>query len=161
MEINKFERYWLIAVGLTLGAFIAATIVAVTVFGIRLPSPVERVNPQRLDQTIFASPGVRKIADNRYEAVIVAKSWAFNAGPEAGSPPVLRFPRRSQVTFYVTSQDVLHGFQIEGHTINLELVPGHVARATINFNRPGEYNIICNHYCGAGHHVMYGTIIVE
>jgi cytochrome c oxidase subunit 2 len=100
MEINKFERYWLIAVGLTLGAFVAATIVAVAVFGIRLPSPVERVNPQRLDQTIFASPGVRKIADNRYEAVIIAKSWAFNAGPEAGSPLSCASPvaRRSRFT---------------------------------------------------------------
>jgi heme/copper-type cytochrome/quinol oxidase subunit 2 len=138
MEINKFERYWLIAVGLTLGAFTAATVLAVTVFGIRLPVPVERVDPQRLEQ-----------------------SWVFDAGPEAGNPPVLRFPRRSQVTFYVTSQDVMHGFQIENHTINLELVPGQVARATVNFNRPGKYHIICNHYCGAGHHVMYGTIIVE
>jgi len=93
--------------------------------------------------------------------VIIAKSWAFNAGPEAGSPPVLRFPRGSQVTFYVTSQDVMHGFQIERHTINLELVPGQIARATANFNRPGKYSIICNHYCGAGHQVMYGTIIIE
>lgn len=161
MEINKLERYWLIAVGITLGAFVAATIIAVTVFGIRLPAPVERIDPQRLDQTIFANPGVRKIADNRYEAVIVAKSWAFDAGPEAGNPAVLRFPRGSQVTFYVTSKDVMHGFQIEKHTLNLELVPGQVARATANFNRPGTYHIICNHYCGAGHQVMYGVIIVE
>lgn len=161
MELNKLERYWLIAVGVTLGAFVAATVVAVTVFGIRLPSPVERIDPRRLDETVFATPGVRQIAGNRYEAYLVAKSWAFDAGPEAGNPATLRFPRGSQVTFYVTSVDVMHGFQIEKHTVNLELVPGQVARATANFNRPGTYHIVCNHYCGAGHQVMYGVIIVE
>lgn len=161
MELNKLERYWLIAVGVTLGAFVAATVVAVTVFGIRLPSPVERIDPRRLDETAFATPGVRQIAGNRYEAYLVAKSWTFDAGPEAGNPATLRFPRGSQVTFYVTSVDVMHGFQIEKHTVNLELVPGQVARATANFNRPGTYHIICNHYCGAGHQVMYGVIIVE
>jgi cytochrome c oxidase subunit 2 len=104
---------------------------------------------------------VRQLADNRYEAYLVAKSWTFEAGPDAGNPPTLRFPVGSQVTFYVTSKDVMHGFQIEEHTANLELVPGQIARTTTRFNRPGTFDIICNHYCGAGHAIMYATIVVE
>ncbi|MCS6772906.1 MAG: cytochrome c oxidase subunit II [Anaerolineae bacterium] len=161
MELNKLERYWLIAVGVVLGAFTAATIVALLFFNIRLPSPVERIDPQRLEETEFARPGIRRLTGSRYEAYIVAKSWAFEVGPDAGTPPTLRFPAGSEVTFYVTSKDVMHGFQIEGHTANLELVPGQIARTTARFNRPGRYNIICNHYCGAGHHLMYATILVE
>ncbi len=161
MEINKIERYWLTAVGAMLGAFTAATIVALLFFGIRLPSPVDRIDPQRLEETEFANPGVRQLAGNRYEAYIVAKSWAFEAGPDLGNPPTLRFPLGAEVTFYVTSKDVMHGFQIEGHTANLELVPGQIAKVTTRFNRPGEYAIICNHYCGAGHSIMYATIRVE
>lgn len=161
MEINKLERYWLIAVSAVLGGFAAATLVAVTVFGIRLPNPVERINPQFLEQTEFAKPGIRAIGNGRYEAYLVAKSWAFDAGPDLGTPPTLKFPIGSQVTFYVTSKDVMHGFQIEGHTANLELVPGQVARTTANFNKAGTFHIICNHYCGAGHQIMYATIVVE
>jgi cytochrome c oxidase subunit 2 len=161
MEINKLEKYWLVAVMSVLGAFAAATIAAVTIFGIRLPSPVDRINPLFLEGTEFANPGVRQIAGNRFEAYITAKSWSFNAGSDAGVPPTLRFPAGSEVTFYVTSLDVMHGFQIENHTINLELVPGQVARSTVSFNRPGTFHIICNHYCGAGHQIMYGTIVVE
>ncbi len=161
MELNRIERYWLLAVTSVLGAFAAATIVAVAFFGIRLPSPVDRIDPRNLEQTEFARPGIRQLAGNRYEAYIIAKSWAFEAGPGLGTPPTLRFPVGSEVTFYVTSIDVMHGFQIEGHTANLELVPGQIARTTVRFNRPGKYSIICNHYCGAGHHVMYATVQVE
>jgi cytochrome c oxidase subunit 2 len=161
MEINRLERYWLIAVAATLGAFVAATVMAVTVFGIRLPRPVGTINPADLSNTEFASPGVRQVGDGQYEAYIIAKSWAFDAGPEAGTPPVIRLPAGSTVDFNVISTDVMHGFQIEKHSINLELVPGQIAQASANFNRPGTYRIICNHYCGAGHQVMYATVVVE
>ena len=29
------------------------------------------------------------------------------------------------------------------------------------FDEPGEYLLICHEYCGLGHHMMYGRIIVE
>ncbi len=36
MAINRYEKYWLIAVFTMLGAFAAALIVGVMVFGVRL-----------------------------------------------------------------------------------------------------------------------------
>ena len=164
MGIDRLERYWLSAVAAMLGAFVAALVASVTIFGIHLPSPVNRVNPQQLDQTEFASPGVRNVGGNRWEVHIVAQMWNYNAGPDAGpqgTPPTLRFPRGSQVTFFVTSRDVIHGFYIEQHSLNLEVVPGQVARGVVNFNRPGTYRIVCDQYCGAGHQGMYGEVIVE
>jgi cytochrome c oxidase subunit 2 len=90
--------------------------------------------------------------------------WNYNAGTDAGpagAPPVIRIPAGSQVTFYVTSKDIIHGFYVEYHSVNLEVIPGQVARASALFNRPGTYKIICNQYCGAGHQVMWGDIVVE
>ncbi|MCL5997610.1 MAG: cytochrome C oxidase subunit II [Chloroflexi bacterium] len=164
MHIDRLERYWLTAVAAMLGSFVAALVVSVTVFGIRLPSPVDRIDPQHLEETEFAEPGIRAVGGNRYEVHIVAKMWSYDAGPEAGAagaPPVIRIPNGSQVTFYVTSRDIIHGFYIEQHSVNLEVIPGQVARASTLFNRPGTYKIICNQYCGAGHQTMYGDIIVE
>jgi len=164
MHIDRLERYWLTAVAAMLGAFVAALVASVTVFGIRLPSPVDRIDPRQLDQTEFAEPGVRAVGGNRYEVHIVAQMWAYNAGAEArpaGPPPVIRVPRGSQVTFYVTSKDIIHGFYVEQHSVNLEVIPGQVVRASTVFNRPGTFKIICNQYCGAGHQMMYGEIVVE
>jgi cytochrome c oxidase subunit II len=164
MHIDRLERYWLTAVAVMLGAFVAALVASVTIFGIRLPSPVDRINPQALDQTEFAQPGVRNVGGNRYEVHIVAKMWNYDAGPEAGpagAPPTIKIPRGSQVTFYVTSRDIIHGFYIEEHAINLEVIPGQVARGAVNFGRAGTFRIICDQYCGVGHHTMYGQIVVE
>ncbi|MBX7212850.1 MAG: hypothetical protein K1X39_02445 [Thermoflexales bacterium] len=164
MHINRYERAWLTAVAVTLGVFAAAMLVGLLAFGIRLPSPVARVDPNNLANTPFAKPGLKSLGGARYELYATAKMWQFDAGREAGPlgvPPQIRIPARSEVTFYVTSLDVNHGFYIEDHSINLEVVPGQIARATVTFMQPGEYKIICNHYCGAGHQVMYGTVIVE
>lgn len=161
MHIDRYERYWLIAVAATLGAFFAALIATLVVFGVSLPSPVGRVDPQNLAASEFAEPSVRNIGGNRYEAHIVARMWQFDAGPEAGTPPRIRVPAGSEVAFFVTSRDIMHGLYIQYHTINLEVIPGQVSQATVKFNQPGVYQIICNHYCGSGHAVMYGEVIVE
>jgi cytochrome c oxidase subunit II len=164
MHIDRLERYWLTAVAAMLGAFVAALVASVTIFGIRLPSPVDRINPQRLQETEFATPGVRNVGGNRYEVHIVAQMWNYDAGSEsgpAGTPPKIHIPVGSQVTFYVTSKDVIHGFYLEAHSVNLEVIPGQVARASTVFNRKGTFKLICNQYCGAGHQIMYGEVIVE
>ena len=164
MHIDRLERYWLTAVAAMLGAFVAALVASVTIFGIRLPSPVNRVDPQHLDLSEFAEPGIRNVGGNRYEVHIVTKMWNYDAGPDAGAPgtpPTIRIPTGSQVTFYITSRDIIHGFYIEQHSINLEVIPGQIARGTAVFNRPGTYKFVCNQYCGAGHQGMYGQIVVE
>jgi cytochrome c oxidase subunit 2 len=65
------------------------------------------------------------------------------------------------VTFRMSSADVVHGFQIVGTNGNTMVIPGYVSQFTTTFDKPGEYLIVCNEYCGLGHHSMYGTLIVE
>ena len=35
------------------------------------------------------------------------------------------------------------------------VIPGYVSEFTTVFERPGEYLIVCNEYCGLSHHVMH------
>ena len=65
------------------------------------------------------------------------------------------------VRFRITSPDVLHGFQIVGTNVNLTVAPGYVSEGTTTFTEPGEYLVVCNEYCGLGHHNMYSRIVVE
>ena len=67
-------------------------------------------------------------------------------------------PEGSTVNFYVTSADVLHGFEVQGTTINVTAIPGIVGKVTYTFAKPGVYYIICNEYCGIGHQAMLGEI---
>ena len=164
MHIDRYERAWLTAVGIALGAFAAAMAAGFILFGIRLPSPVARINPNSFAETPYANPGIKSLGGGRYEVFMTAKMWQFDAGRDSGPvgvPPKVKIPRGSEVTFYVTSLDVDHGFYIEGHAINLEVIPGQVARGTVTFMQPGEFNIICNQYCGVGHQVMYGSVVVQ
>jgi cytochrome c oxidase subunit 2 len=159
MHIHPLERYWLIAIAIAIGAFVAAILASVFVFGVRLPGPAGRIDPKELapkkiDNTEFAEPGLRHMGGNQYTAHILAQTWFFK-------PKEIRVPVGSEVTFIVTSKDVTHGFIIQEHDINMMLVPGQISRAKATFNRPGEYLIICHEYCGSGHQTMSGMVIVE
>ena len=38
--------------------------------------------------------------------------------------------------------------------------PGHISRYEAVMKNTGEFTIVCNEYCGIGHHLMYGTVEV-
>ena len=69
-------------------------------------------------------------------------------------------PAGSEVTFYITSPDVQHGFKLEGTNVNMMIIPGQVSSLTQRFDTPGDYTWVCHEYCGAGHAAMYGTVTV-
>jgi cytochrome c oxidase subunit 2 len=47
-----------------------------------------------------------------------------------------------------------------GTNVNTMVVPGQVAEITVEFDEPAEHGILCNEYCGQGHHDMEGKINV-
>lgn len=160
MHIDSRERNVIIGTTILLLIFGTAVLVSSFAFGFQVPAPIERVDP-RLVATPGQSPWgdpiderVRELAANKYEVYILAQAWAFQ-------PNQIRVPVGSTVTFYLTSKDVLHGFALENTNINMMVLPGEVSKLTATFDEPGEYNFICNEYCGVGHHTMYGRLIVE
>jgi len=150
-----YELAWMLpSVALPVGML--ATL-AVTAFGahIGLPGEAGRVDPAAVMQTApFNQPGVVEIAPGRYEAHLVAGIWFF-------TPPEIRVPEGSEVTFVATSKDVIHGFLVRAVNINAMLLPGQVTRVTARFDRAGTYPFLCHEYCGIAHHTMAGKIIVE
>ncbi|HUH12776.1 MAG TPA: cytochrome c oxidase subunit II [Longimicrobiales bacterium] len=155
MKVHTYEKAFMAAGAIVLVACAAALVYATFGMGIHLPGAHARIDPQALATTApFDQPGVTQVAPGRYQAVVVGRAWSFQ-------PAELRVPVGSEVTFLATSADVLHGLNIEGTRLNMMLIPGQVSRNTYTFKQPGEYLIICHEYCGLGHHLMYGTIIVE
>jgi cytochrome c oxidase subunit II len=60
------------------------------------------------------------------------------------------------VTFYLTSRDVIHGWQVQGTNLNVEVIPGEIAVLRYTFDKPGSFLTTCNQYCGVGHHACSG-----
>ena len=153
--IYLYELAWILpSIAIPVGMLVA---LLVTTFGvhIHLPGVAGRVDPTRLDSTPpFDNPGVVPVGPGRYEVHMVGRAWAFN-------PNQIRVPAGSELTFVATSRDVVHGFFIPHTHTNVMLLPGQIARVTARFEEPGSYPFFCHEYCGLGHHVMMGQIVVE
>lgn len=62
------------------------------------------------------------------------------------------------VTITLTSAEGGHGINIDEFDVNIA-APG--GEATFTPDKPGEYKIYCNVFCGEGHGEMTATLIVE
>jgi cytochrome c oxidase subunit 2 len=85
---------------------------------------------------------------------MVARAWSYD-------PKEIHVPAGSEVTFRVTSVDVIHGFEITGIALNMMLIPGQISEGKATFHEEGEHIIVCHEYCGAGHQTMHAKIIVD
>ena len=158
MEIHRFEKVWL-GVSLLLIVGLIATIVygAVGPGVAMVDDSGGTVDPSDLTASDnFREPGVYESQDGGYDVYIRSYQFAFQPGSE--SP--IRVPADTEVTFYVTSSDVTHGFNLAGTNVNTMVIPGQVAEITVTFDEPGTHHIVCNEYCGAAHHTMRGTVEV-
>lgn len=155
MHVDRYERYWMWAATGMLVLFTGAIVATAVAGSSHPPSHTEVIDPDTLTTSgEFAVPGVRANQDGGVTVALRAEFYVFR-------PEQVRVPVGVPVTFRVTSPDVLHGFQIVGTNVNLTVAPGYISQATATFETPGEYLVVCNEYCGLGHHLMQGKVIVE
>jgi len=155
MKVHTYEKAFL-AVGIVvLVACMIALVYASLVHGIHLPGSSGRIHPAEVTNTPpFDKPGVYQRGPNGYEAIMIGRAWNFQ-------PAEIHVPAGADITFTATTVDVLHGFNIEGTRLNMMLIPGQISRNQYRFKEPGEHLLICHEYCGLGHHLMYGKVIVH
>lgn len=158
MEIHAYEKLWLGAALLLIVGFIATVSYGAVGAGVEMiDDEGDTVDPQALDEhPKFSEPGVYESGPNEYDVYVVARQFMFEPG--TGEP--IRVPAHSTVTFHVTSADVLHGFEVVGTNANTMAIPGQVSTFTVEVDEPREYGLLCNEYCGSGHHAMEGTVKV-
>jgi len=155
MKVHHYEKAFLWVGAVMLVVFGVTLVFTSVAMGIHLPGKVQRIDPAQVRQVPpFDDPGVREIELGRYEVSIVASAWAFQ-------PREIRVPAGAEITFLSTSTDVIHGLHVEGTRVNMMLIPGQVARNTYTFDEPGRHLLVCHEFCGAGHHIMAGEVIVE
>ncbi|SFA99345.1 cytochrome c oxidase subunit 2 [Collimonas sp. OK607] len=84
---------------------------------------------------------------------IQAKKFVYTPNQivlKTGEPVVLEF----------TSVDFVHGFKIPDMNIRADLPPGKVTQVRLTPDKAGEYDFLCDNFCGSGHEEMSGKITV-
>jgi cytochrome c oxidase subunit 2 len=74
--------------------------------------------------------------------------------------PVLKLRKGAEYTLHLSSIDVNHGFSLYPVNINFQVVPGYDYGLKIVPTEAGEFGVICNEFCGIGHHMMLGKVLV-
>ena len=74
--------------------------------------------------------------------------------------PIIEFEKDQSYRLHISSMDWLHGFSLQPVNINLQIHPGYEMVLTVTPNQSGEFGIVCNEFCGIGHHTMIGKIYV-
>ncbi|MGE5506566.1 MAG: cytochrome C oxidase subunit II [Actinomycetota bacterium] len=74
--------------------------------------------------------------------------------------PVLEFEKGKSYRLHLSSLDWQHGFSLQPANINLQVHPGIDEVVTITPTDSGDFGIVCNEYCGIGHHTMLGKVRV-
>jgi cytochrome c oxidase subunit II len=75
--------------------------------------------------------------------------------------PILKLKKGAEYTLHLSSIDVNHGFSLFPINVNFQVVPGYDYGLRVTPNAAGDFRIICNEFCGIGHHLMVGRVIVD
>ena len=74
--------------------------------------------------------------------------------------PILELEKDQSYRLHLSSMDWQHGFSLQPVNINVQVHPGYDMVMTITPNQAGEFGVVCNEFCGIGHHMMVGKIYV-
>ncbi len=92
----------------------------------------------------------------------MGKKWmwkfAYPQGPNGLN--VLRVPAHRPVRILITSRDVLHAFYVPAFRVKMDAIPGRYTQTWFTATKTGTYPIFCAEYCGTGHSMMLGEVVV-
>jgi len=94
---------------------------------------------------------------------VIGQQWFWTFEHQDGTKEVgeLHVKQNVPYRFEITSQDVIHDFNVPDFVILMDAVPGRINTLWNVFDVPGEYLIQCREYCGLLHYNMRAKLFVE
>jgi cytochrome c oxidase subunit 2 len=163
--LDRTEGTWIV-IALTWCLIMFAMMVGWHVWGNQnLSTETYRTTPERFTaktQAMVDKYTVRTETDEKTPVVapppgsdvyLLARLWSFY--------PILELEKGKTYRLHLTSMDYNHGFSLQPANINIQVVPGFEHVITVTPNQSGTYSVVCNEYCGIGHHRMVGRIYIK
>jgi len=91
--------------------------------------------------------------DPKEDVYMLGRLWQWS--------PVLKLKKGETYRLHLSSLDLVHGFSIFPLNLNFMVLPGYDYVLTVTPTTTGEFYVVCNEFCGIGHHQMVGKILVE
>lgn len=161
-KVSKDERMWMV-IALLLCIMLFVWMVMWHVYGKQNPSNItyrtstaefaklsEAYNKKNM---IGADKGIPVVKpEPNSDVIVMAEMWRWS--------PVLVLQKDESYNLHISSKDVMHGLSIQPVNMNFQIYPGYDYVLKFKPTEAGEYKIICNEFCGIGHHTMIGKIVV-
>lgn len=122
-----------------------------------------RVHPEDFAERVTRFAAATKVADDPSgmpvcepapgsDCYLQARMWSWF--------PILRLKRGQTYRLHISSLDLQHGFSLQPMNMNFQILPGYDHVLTVTPTQAGDYRVICNEFCGIGHHLMTGKLEV-
>lgn len=129
-----------------------------------LSPEVYRVDPEKFLERTTSFVEQAKIGEEGTTGIEVARPApggdAYMIARQFDWWPVLQLEEGQSYRLHLSALDVQHGFSLQPNNINIQVHPGLEHIVTITPTKAGEYTVVCNEFCGLGHHSMTGRIHV-
>lgn len=122
----------------------------------------------------------RKVDPQAFYARTVAFATQYKIGEDRGIPivapppgsdvyltalafqwyPIIQLEKDKEYILHLSALDVNHGFSLYPLNVNFAVSPGYDYGLRVTPTASGDFRIICNEFCGIGHHLMVGRMIV-
>ena len=161
-KVGRAELTW-IAIAFLWGLFMFGMMVWWHLEGNQnLSNEVYRISPAKFEEKVEAFTEKYKVREEA--GMPVAK-------PEPGAEvymlsrlwewwPILELKKGQTYRLHLSSMDWQHGFSLQPVNINIQIHPGVEHVVTLTPTETGVFSVVCNEFCGVGHHTMVGRIHV-
>ena len=160
--LGHLERSWLI-IGLVWCVFLTAMMPLWFFLGRQnVPATTYRVTAEQFQAQVNGMIEQYKVGEERglpvvepppgSDVFVQARMWQWY--------PIIKLKKGQTYRLHLSSLDVQHGFSLQPMNLNFMVLPGYDYVVTVTPTTAGEFYIVCNEYCGIGHHLMIGKIIV-
>jgi cytochrome c oxidase subunit 2 len=162
--LAKMEVTW-ITIAFLWGIFMFAVMIYWHINGEQnLSNEAYKVNPETYGEKVEAEAEKYTVREEGDTGIPVVH-------PPAGSDvymlgrlwewwPILELEKDQTYRLHLSSMDWQHGFSLQPTNINIQVHPNYEMVVTIKPNETGDFGIVCNEFCGIGHHQMLGKMIV-
>ena len=160
--IHKMELGWIV-IAFLWGLFMFFFMIAWHFIGEQnLSTETYRIQPTKFEEKVEAFAEKYKVGEEEGVPVVrppagedvylLARLWEWW--------PILELKKDQSYRIHMSSLDWQHGFSLQPTNINLQVHPNYDMVVTMTPNAAGDFGVVCNEFCGIGHHQMTGRIRV-